>query len=94
MDNPGDDDIRETSAVKSKTQPMKPSDQEVATHEARGPHPYRDWCRACVGGSGRSDAHKQQRDEQNSSPVESMDNGFFTDGMTVSTPREPLRFRW
>ena len=32
---PGDDDVGETSAVKSKIQPMKPSDQDIATHEAR-----------------------------------------------------------
>ena len=43
MGNPGDDDAGETSAVKSKIQPMKPSDQEIATHEARGHYPYRDW---------------------------------------------------
>ena len=24
---------------------MKPSDQEIATHEAWGHYPYRDWCR-------------------------------------------------
>ena len=50
---------------------MKPSDQEIVTHEARGHHPYRDSCRACVGGTGRSDAHK---------PVASMDCGFFAGG--------------
>ena len=36
----------------------------IATHEACGHHPYRDWSRACVGGIGRSDAHKRQREEQ------------------------------
>ena len=58
MDYPGGDDAGETGAVKSKIQPKKPSDQEIATHEACGHCPYRDWCRACVGGTGRSDAHK------------------------------------
>ena len=48
-DETGDDDAGETSAVKSKLQPMKPTDQEIDTHEACGHHPYRDWCRACVG---------------------------------------------
>ena len=47
MDNPGADDAGETSAVRSKIQPMKPSDQEMATHEACGHYPYRDWCRLC-----------------------------------------------
>ena len=80
MDNPGDDDAVETSAVKSKIQPGKPSDQEIATHEASGHYPYRDWCRACVGGTGRSDARKRRHEEQNSLPLASMDHGFFTDG--------------
>ena len=59
---------------------MKPSDQEIATHEARGHHPYRDSCRACVGGTGRSDAHKRQHAEQNRLPVASMDCGLFAGG--------------
>ena len=80
MDNLGDDDAGETSAVQSKTQPMKPSDQEIATHEACGHYPYRDWCRACVGGTGGSDAYKRRHEEQSSLPVASMDCGFFTDG--------------
>ena len=33
MDHHGNDDTGETSAFKSKIQPMKPSDQEIATHE-------------------------------------------------------------
>ena len=44
IDNLGD--AGETSAVQSKIQPMKPSDQEIVTHEACGHYPYRDWCRA------------------------------------------------
>ena len=66
MDNPGDDGAEDTRALKSKIQPMKPSDQEVATHETCGYYLYRDWCRACVGGAGRSDAHKRRHEEQNS----------------------------
>ena len=80
MDNRDDDEARETSAVRSKIQPMKPSDQEIATREACGHYPYRDWCRACVGRTGRADAHKRRQEEQNSLPVASMDYGFFTDG--------------
>ena len=41
---------------------MKPSDREIATREASF---HCDWCRACVGGDGWSDAHKRQRKEQN-----------------------------
>ena len=76
MDNPGNDD----AGVKSKIQPMKPSEQEIATPEACGHYPYRDWCRACVGGTGRSDAHKRQHEEQNSLLAARMVCGFFTDG--------------
>ena len=80
MDNPGDDDAGETSAVKSKIQPTKPWDQESASHEVCGYYPYRDWCRACFGGTRWSDAHKRRHEEQNCLPVASMDYGFFTDG--------------
>ena len=66
MDILGNDDARETSAMKSEIQPMKTSAQVTATHEACSHYPYRDWRRACVGGAGRSDAHKRQREEQNS----------------------------
>ena len=41
---------------------------------------YRDWCRACVGGTRQSDAHKRRHEEQNSLLVASMDYGVFTDG--------------
>ena len=91
-DNLDDDDAGETSAVKSKIQQVKPSDQEIATHDACGYYPYRDWCRACVGGTGRSDAHKRRREEQDRLPVASMDHGFFTDGGV--TRGEPLRSWW
>ena len=59
---------------------MKPSDQEIATHEACGHYPYRDWCRACVCGAGWSDARKRQGEEQTISLVAGMDYGFFIDG--------------
>ena len=87
MDNHGDDDTGETSAVKSKSQPMGPLDQEIARHEACGHYPYRDWCRACVGSEGRSDAHKRQQEEQHGLPVASMDYGFFTGGQEQHTER-------
>ena len=56
---------------------MKPSNPESATHKACGHFPYRDWCRACVGGAG---AHKRRHEEQNSLLVASMDYGFLIDG--------------
>ena len=86
-DNPDGNDAGEISAVKSKIQPVKPSDHEMATHEACGHYPCRDWCRACVGGFGRSDARKRRLEEQNSLPVASMDYRFFTDGDESDTRR-------
>ena len=72
--------LGEESSLKTKAQPLKPSAQEVASHEANGHYPYRSWCRACVGGAGRADAHRTSEEEQNQLPVISMDYGFFTDG--------------
>ena len=59
---------------------MKPSDQETATHDVCGHFPYRDWCRACVEGTRRSDAHKRRHEEPKSLLVASMDYGYCTDG--------------
>ena len=86
-DNPDGNDAGEISAVKSKIQPLKPSDHEIATHEACGHYPCRDWCRACVGCTGREDARKRRLEEQNSLPVASMDYRFFTDGDESDTRR-------
>ena len=73
VDNLGDDDAGEMSAVRSKIQPIKPSDKEIATHEACGHYPYLDWCRACVGGTWLSDAHKRQWETQHTLLTASMD---------------------
>ena len=75
MDHHGDDDAGETSAVKSKIEAHRI--KRLLHTGTCGNHPYRDWCRVSVGGAGRSDAHKRQREEQNGLPV---DYGFFTDG--------------
>jgi len=74
------DELGEEGAIRTKRPPSTPSAQEVAAHEAGGHYPYRDWCRACVGGCGRADSHKVQKEEQNQIPVAGMDYGFFTDG--------------
>ena len=81
-----------TRVRRAKIQPMKPSDQEIAAHEACGHYPYRDWCRAYIGGTGRSDAHKRRRGKQNGLPVASMDYGFFADGDDFERTRGATRF--
>ena len=68
---------------------MKPSDQEIATHEACGHHTYRDWCRACVGGTGRSDAHKRRHEEQNSLTVASMDYCWRQKDYMINSKKAP-----
>ena len=94
MDNPGDEDAGETSAVKSKIQPMKPSDQEIATHEACGHYPYRDWCRACDGGTGRWDAHTRRHENRTVCLWRAWIMGSSLMETTVGTQGEPLRFWW
>ena len=37
--------------------PEQPTAAEVQQHEISGREPYRSWCRACVAGRGRADAH-------------------------------------
>ena len=37
--------------------PEQPTAAEVQEHERIGHEPYRSWCRACVAGRGRADAH-------------------------------------
>ena len=74
-----EDQVGEENALKTKRQPRRPSEQEFAAHEAGGHYPCRDWCRACVGGAGRSDAHKRHSDEQNEIPVAAMHHAFFCD---------------
>ena len=58
MDHHGDDDAGETSAVRSKMQSMKSSDQEIATYETCGHYPDRDWGRTHVNDAGQSESHK------------------------------------
>ena len=92
IDNLGD--AGETSAVQSKIQPMKPSDQEIVTHEACGHYPYRDWCRACVGSTGRSDAHKRRHEEKTVCLCQARITGSSLTETTVSTREDPLCFWW
>ena len=57
--------------------PAQPSQDERDAHEAN--HlPYRSWCRHCVRGKGKSDAHKQlDAEKQHSVPTVSMDYCFM-----------------
>ena len=94
MDNPGADDARETSAVKSNIQQMKPSDQEIAAHEACGHYPYRDWCRACVGVLGGLTVTNDGMKSRRVCLWQAWITGSSLTETTVSTQGEPLRFWW
>ena len=80
MDDLGDDDAGETSAVRSKIHQgsrrikrLLPTKHVVTIRIVIG-------AALVLEGTGRSDAHKRRHEEQNSLPVASMDYGFFTDG--------------
>ena len=46
---------RERPVLRKRTE--QPTAAEVQEHEISGHEPYRSWCRACVAGRGRADAH-------------------------------------
>ena len=69
----------ETSGMKVRPQPRKPSAQEVENHMVDH-YPWRSWCRYCVQSSSRGDHHQRQDEDQNDIPVISFDYAFFTDG--------------
>ena len=48
-------------------------------HEANGHCNYRSWCRACVAGRGRSDAHVSESSDENALPVVSIDYAYLGD---------------
>ena len=72
MEDYADDDAGEISAAKSQFQPVKCWEQDIASPEACGHCPQHDWCHACVGGAGRSDAHNRRQEEQHAMSVESL----------------------
>jgi translation elongation factor EF-4 len=68
------DEAGEEHPARIKPSPMKPSNEEVARHEAT--HcPYRNWCPACVAASAKEDAHprKRRKDDEVGHPRISMD---------------------
>ena len=57
---------------------MEPSAEERAEHEILH-EPYRSWCRACVAGRGRPDAHFAQTNAEKHFPVVGIDYGYLKD---------------
>ena len=80
----GMDDAGEEHPARIKPSPMKPSNEEVARHEAT--HcPYRNWCPACVAASAKEDAHprKRRKDDEVGHPLISMDYELLEKKITV-----------
>ena len=50
---------------------------EVQEHEISGHEPYRSWCRACVAGRGRADAHVGRRGVEKGVPIIGVDYGHL-----------------
>ena len=52
-------------------------------HNAAGHVPYRSWCRACVAGRGRSDAHLTSRSFVSATTTTGIDYGYLEDKVTL-----------
>ena len=87
MGNHGADDAGETSAVRSKILPMKPSDQEIVTHEACGAA----LVLVVLGGQTLTNDGTKSRTV---CLWQAWITGTSLTETTVSTQGEPLRFWW
>ena len=70
------------------TLPARPSDDKVAAH-MRTHIPFEPWCRSCVLGRARDEAHRRQKEKESvCTPTLAMDYGFLSlaeiDGETIS----------
>ena len=72
-----DVEVHVSAPIAVASSPKEPTQQERDEHEAT--HlPYRSWCKHCVRGRGRSEAHKQlQADSSHTVPHVSMDYCFM-----------------
>ena len=55
----------------------QPTAAEVQEHEISGHEPYRSWCRACVAGRGRADAHVGRPGVDKGVPIIGVDHGYL-----------------
>ena len=78
-DDAKDDHSSEVPVLKARRQPHQPTAQEILDHEVTH-EPYRDWCPACVAGSGRSDAHGHHDHSEDAIAVIAIDYGYMGDG--------------
>ena len=57
--------------------PEQPTAAEVQEYEISGHEPYRSWCRACVAGRGRADAHVGRPGIEKGVPIIGVDYGYW-----------------
>lgn len=84
----------EKGAVRPLRAPQEPTEDERESHFASGHVPYRKWCRHCIAGRGRSDAHSGQvnRDED-AMPLVVIDYGFMGDDDNDESASPILAFK-
>ena len=80
------EEVHDSAPVVVASSPKEPTQQERDEHEAT--HlPYRSWCKHCVRGRGRSEAHRQlQADKSHAVPHVSMDYCFMGQDETKCLP--------
>ena len=79
---------RETGAIVPLGAPA-PTRDEVKEHEALGGHAnYRTWCRACVAGRGRSDAHVGATRDEHALPTVSNDYAYLAEAQGDDAERQ------
>ena len=69
--------------IMARAVPVGPTRQEREDHNAAGHVPYRSWCRACVAGRGRSDAHLTSRSFVSATTTIGIDHGYLEDKVTL-----------
>ena len=84
-------DSPEAHEAKVKPSPEKPTQDEVARHDAT--HcPYRSWCEVCVAASAREDSHprKDRRNTENGLPVIQADYDLLEEHLTLLIVKDRL----
>ena len=59
--------------------PSAPTTEEIEEHEASGHCNYRSWCRACIAGRGRADAHAAVESDEHALPTVAIDYAYLGD---------------
>ena len=80
--------------------PEQPTAAEVQVHQINGHEPYRSWCRACVAGRGRADAHVERPGVEKGVPIIGVDYGYLwsrapkASDAPEDTQRDMKRAKW